>query len=339
MNDIKNKKNNGALGTDKEIKTVRQIYSEIQKFVKEGGNELPIELEKDFLEVMGFVDCERKKEFYSYEKDEVKISYDPGCRYFYHGTKIAPSPEADLLKYGYEIDAENIWDCTCGIEYAEEIKDKTFAVLILYELTKDLNEGRDLEKICMPEYIKAMELYIAKSVLILGIRNTERILKHLKPRACDYVFENPYSFPRMLIRKVYQKKEVIGLGQYGRFSPSYYKVPLTWNLELYSDTCDLDKIARDIENRYQMGKDWYLNISSEGVPLLCEYFSKGAINPISRMILSGQTGLYTRTLPVRQENWNRDIGEYDAVFHGIQFKILPVFDYKGYADINKDTID
>lgn len=35
MNDIKNKKNNGALGTDKEIKTVRQIYSEIQKFVKE----------------------------------------------------------------------------------------------------------------------------------------------------------------------------------------------------------------------------------------------------------------------------------------------------------------
>ena len=200
MNDIKNEKNNGAYRTGEETKRVRDIYSEIKKYVEKRRKKLPTEFEKDFLEVMGFIDCERKNKFYLYEKGEVKVSYDLGCRYFYHGTNISPSPEADQLKYGYEIDTEDIWDCTCSKETAEEIKDKLLAVLILYELANDLKESRDLEKICMPEYIKAMELYIAKSVLILGIENTERILKHLKPRPCDYVFENPYSFPRILIR-------------------------------------------------------------------------------------------------------------------------------------------
>lgn len=331
MNDIKGKRNNGAFGTGKETKTVRDIYSEIKKYVEEGGNKLPVGFEKDFLEVMGFIDCERKNAFYLYEKGEMKISYEPGCRYFYHGTNISPSLEADQLKYGYEIDTEDIWDCTCSKETAEEIKDKSLAVLILYELANDLKESRDLEKICMPEYIKAMELYIAKSVLRLGRENIERILKHIEPRSCDYVFENPYSFPRMLVRQVYQKKEEINIDNYGRFAASYYKVPLTWNLELYSDTCDLNKIAQDIEFGYQMGKDWYLNLSSKGVPLSCEYFSAGAINPISRMIRSGQTGVHTRTLPVKQKVWNRDMGEYDVKFHRIQFTILPVFHYKGYA--------
>ncbi|RHB47663.1 hypothetical protein DW886_03650 [Enterocloster aldenensis] len=331
MDYIKDKKNNGVFGSDKETKTVRQIYSEIKKYAERKKNKLPVEFKKDFFEVMGFIDCERKNNFYSYEKDEVKMSYDPGCRFFYHGTRIAPSPEADQLKYGYEIDVEDIWDCTCDEETEEEIKDKLIAVLILYELAKDLKKGHDLEKICMPEYIKAMELYIAKSVFILGIEKTERILKHLKPRPCDYVFENPYSFPRMLIRQAYQKKEEIYLDNYGGSAPSYYKVPLTWNLELYSEACDLNKIARDIKFGYQMGKDWYLNLSSEGVPLPCEYFSEGAINPISRIICSGQIGVHTRTLPVKQEIWDRDMGGYDDEFHGIQFKILPIFEYKGYA--------
>lgn len=331
MNDIKNEKNNGAYRTGEETKRVRDIYSEIKKYVEKRRKKLPTEFEKDFLEVMGFIDCERKNKFYLYEKGEVKISYDLGCRYFYHGTNISPSPEADQLKYGYEIDAEDIWDCTCSKETAEEIKDKLLAVLILYELANDLKESRDLEKICMPEYIKAMELYIAKSVLILGIENTERILKHLKPRPCDYVFENPYSFPRILIRQIYQKKEVINLDCFGSFADSYYKVPLTWNLELYSDTCDLDKIAKYIKSGYQMGKDWYLNLSSEGVQLSCEYFSEGAINPISRIIRSGQTGVHTRTLPVKQEIWDRDMGKYDNEFHRIQFTVLPLFDFKGYA--------
>ena len=118
---------------------------------------------------------------------------------------------------------------------------------------------------------------------------------------------------------------------FGSFADSYYKVPLTWNLELYSDTCDLDKIAKYIKSGYQMGKDWYLNLSSEGVQLSCEYFSEGAINPISRIIRSGQTGVHTRTLPVKQEIWDRDMGKYDNEFHRIQFTVLPLFDFKGYA--------
>ena len=52
MNDIKNEKNNGAYRTGEETKRVRDIYSEIKKYVEKRRKKLPTEFEKDFLEVM-----------------------------------------------------------------------------------------------------------------------------------------------------------------------------------------------------------------------------------------------------------------------------------------------